>query len=53
MKKYKMKSSDGSQYYTITEEEGRLTCNCPGFVNRGKCYHEKKVNDHLLAKISK
>lgn len=36
---YKIKSSSGKGFYTITVTNGIKSCDCPGFSYRRKCKH--------------
>jgi ATP-dependent DNA ligase len=38
---YKSKSSDA--VYTTVEEDGFVSCNCPGFIHNRKCWHSTEI----------
>jgi SWI/SNF-related matrix-associated actin-dependent regulator 1 of chromatin subfamily A len=42
-------SSDPSKRYTLHEEDGDVTCSCPGFEYRGTCSHARKLKAALAA----
>jgi hypothetical protein len=42
---------DHGTYTVVQTYEGRVTCNCPGFVRKGRCSHATAVI--ILTKISK
>lgn len=31
------------RYTTIRYSDGKATCNCPGFIQKGECWHVRKI----------
>ena len=40
-------NSKGTDNYSITLESKGFTCDCPGFMFRGKCKHTQQINDRI------
>jgi hypothetical protein len=40
-------NSKGTDNYAITLEHKGFTCDCPGFMFRGKCKHTQQINDRI------
>ena len=40
-------NSKGTDNYAITLESKGFTCDCPGFMFRGKCKHTQQINDRI------
>jgi hypothetical protein len=40
-------NSKGTDNYAITLEPRGFTCDCPGFMFRGKCKHTQQINDRI------
>ena len=40
-------SSDPSKHYELVEDNGDVTCSCPGFEYRGACSHARKLKAAL------
>lgn len=35
---------DHGTYIVVETYDGKISCNCPGFVNKGRCSHSTAVN---------
>ena len=35
---------DHGTYIVVQSYDGKISCNCPGFVNKGRCSHSAAVN---------
>lgn len=41
-KRWEFEGSKGNKYF-VTDDNGKITCTCPGYTYRGKCKHTSEV----------
>lgn len=42
------RTSDKRYSVVLDRKSGRVTCTCPGFTHRGKCWHQTRVVDRII-----
>jgi hypothetical protein len=51
VEKYTFRSKrDPNRFFTVTVSENGITCDCPGFTFRKKCWHVEEVIKNLLSR---
>ena len=46
VKRIEFIGSKGNTYY-VTDEDGKISCTCPGYKYRGKCKHVDEVSANV------